>query len=337
MENRMKKNRSILLLLFAVVLFVSCEVDFSPNAEWKDVPVVYCVLDQDDDTTWARVERCYLGNADIHTYSSVSDSFNYQPGAIRVALLAYHNGVLQDSLPFTYTERTRREGEFANEAQPMYYCRTKDLLKENCQYVIHVWRNSDNTLIASSKPVSLVVQTAEKVITKPWSSGRFGFYDRNGSSSAFCRIEWPALQNARRYQPVVRFYYSIDDTVMYEDFMCGNVPGSTASSYYLYYPRVTFLEELQQRLKNDPREKVYLRMFDIYLMACSEELNAYLSTESVASSDVDMRQVYSNIDNGIGVLGARRTHLYITVPGDSSNVNNVGLYYFLMNLGINMI
>ena len=95
------------------MLMTSCEVEFSPNAEWKNVPVVYAILDQDDDTTWVRVQRCYLSDGNIYQYGSHSDSINYPQGSISVALLAYGDGALKDSIAFTYTERDRDAGAFA--------------------------------------------------------------------------------------------------------------------------------------------------------------------------------------------------------------------------------
>ena len=325
------------VVLAALLLLTACDVEFSPNAEWKDIPVVYCVLDQDDDTTWARIERCYLGEDDIYGYSSVSDSFNYPQGSIQVSLIAYHNGLPVDSVDFQYTEVERSDGNFANHSQPMYFFPTGSFLREDCTYKLRLRRVSDGSRIAMSQSVPLVVQTASQVISRPTNTGSFGFYDKNGSSAAFCKIEWPALSNARRYQPIVRFYYSIDGEEMYEDFLCNTVMANTASTYYTFYSRASFLEELYLRLKDDPREKVYLRRFDIFLTACSEELNAYMSTIAASADIDDAHEMFSNIDGGVGILGSRRTHLHKTVPGDSSNLANTGLYYFLMDLGINMI
>ena len=82
------KTRIILFAMLAL-LASSCKVDFSPNAEWKDVPAVYCVLDPEEDTVFARVQRCYLGEDNLYTYTQIADSTNYQQGDISVSLLAY--------------------------------------------------------------------------------------------------------------------------------------------------------------------------------------------------------------------------------------------------------
>ena len=39
----------IIACLFSLFL-TSCKVEFSPNAPWRDVPDVYCVIDPEEDT-----------------------------------------------------------------------------------------------------------------------------------------------------------------------------------------------------------------------------------------------------------------------------------------------
>ena len=91
-----------IIIAAAMLLLTSCEVEFSPNAEWKEIPVVYCLLDQDDDTTWARVERCYLGEGSIYSYSGNTDSINYPAGSIEVQLVKLYNGEEQAYIEDNY-------------------------------------------------------------------------------------------------------------------------------------------------------------------------------------------------------------------------------------------
>ena len=83
----MKRLFYILALVLGMVQLTSCEVEFSPNADYKEVPVVYCILNQDEDTTWARIQKCYLGENDLNSYTDIKDSTNYPEGAIEVKLL----------------------------------------------------------------------------------------------------------------------------------------------------------------------------------------------------------------------------------------------------------
>lgn len=339
MRDNKGNMKKIYILFFPVLLLLaSCEVEFSPNAEWKEVPVVYCVLDQDDDTTWARVEKCYLGDGDIYSYSSISDSFNYPEGYLQVALLAYKNGQIVDSMPFTDSVVDRENGDFVATDQPVFFCRTRNRLDVENTYVLSVRRASDGSLLTTSQPVPLIAKTRDQVISKPTNTQTFGFYDHNsGSPTAFCRIEWPALQNARLYQPVIRFYYVVDGDTTYIDLKCSTVKGTANRvSYSTNYSRDMFLADVKKQLQDDPRQKYFAKKVDIYLMACSEELNAYMNAVS-ATSDIDQsHEVYTNMTDGLGIVAARRTHLYKRVPADTSVAPNQGLYYLLKNLGINM-
>ncbi len=324
---------SHLLLPILALLVTSCEVEFSPNAAWKETPVVYCVLDQDDDTSWVRVEKCFLGEGSIYSYGHIADSVNYPQGALRVTLVAQRDGQAVDSMDFTYTLRQRDTGLFAGSLQPAYFCVTKGRLKEDCRYVLNIRRTSDGALIASnsSSPLALIRQTNEVLIRKPSNTGKFGFYDDGPN----LEIVWNALENARRYQPRVRFYYEEYGDTHFVDLLCGNrtVTGN-AQTYSLLYPRNQFLVDLRNALQHDTASKRYVRTADIYLTACDEQLNAYMNMATQTTSIEDGRQQYSNVDGGLGIVAARRTHLYKTVPVDSSDKANAGLHFFLKELSI---
>jgi hypothetical protein len=338
----MKPIKPILYLL-AALLFVSCEVEFSPNAKWKNVPVIYCVLDQDDDTTWARVQRCYLSEDNIYSYGLNSDSINYPQGSIEVYMMAYENGVLKDSIPFIYTLRNRQEGNFAGGAQPIYYCVTRTgssrRLRDNYQYVLIVRSTADGHIIASSEPVSLIRQTDATLITRPSITvttnndtiGGFGFYDVNPTTNKrnACIIKWNLLDNARLYQPFVRFYYQEEGVTRYVDLLC---PTSRTTS--VTYTRDNFLEDLKNKLQADTLPKRYLKRVDLYLTCCSEELNVYLSTASQMGGLDQDHEVYNNINGGVGIFASRRTHLYKRMPSDTSLNSDNGLLYYLLNLGV---
>ena len=150
----------------ALMLLSACEVEFSPNAQWKEVPVVYCVLDQDDDTTWIRVEKCFLGEDNLYMYSSESDSFNYPQGSIAVSLLEYRDGALRNTIDAQYTLRPREEGNFAAGQQPVYF--TTAHLDERNMYQLEVRRTADQSILATTEPIPLITREAsQSLFVKP--------------------------------------------------------------------------------------------------------------------------------------------------------------------------
>ena len=323
------------------MLMTGCEVEFSPNADWKNVPVVYCLLDQDDDTTWVRVQRCYLSEGNIYQYGSNSDSINYPQGSISVALLAYQDGTLKDSIAFTYTEIDRDSGAFAYIAQPVYYAVTKNKLRENYTYVLNVRNTADGKILATTDPITLIKKTNGTLISKPSITvtpsgdtlGGFYFNEMDPASGAqgACVIQWNPLENARLYQPMVRFYYEAGGTRHHVDLLCPRVTSSTSE---VRYTRDQFLNDLKTKLIDDTSDKHYIPHVDIYLTCCSEELNAYISTSSQGTSINQEHETFSNIIGGVGVFAARRTHLYKGMPSDNSIQPGVGLHDLLLHLGV---
>lgn len=325
-------------LLLTPFLLTSCEVEFSPNAEWKNVPVVYCLLDQDDDTTWVRVQRCYLAEGNIYQYGSNSDSINYPQGSIQVALLAYDNGTLKDSMPFIYTERDRDSGDFAYQAQPVYYCVTTNRLRESYTYALRVYNTVDGSLLADTKPISLIKKNSGSLITKPSitvtpsNDTLGGFYfnemDPISGTQTACLIQWNLLENARLYQPMVRFYYEAEGEIRHVDLLC---PRASSRTSEVRYSRQTFLDDLKLRFQDDTTAKRYIPQVDIFLTCCSEELNAYLSLAAQSNQD---HEVFNNIIGGVGVFAARRTHLFKHMPADNSIQPGNGLKDLLIHLDV---
>lgn len=330
-------------LLFTVLLVASCSVEFSPNAQWKEVPVVYCLLDQDDDTSWVRVEKCYLSEGDIYSPARISDSVNYPEGSINVSILAYDaSGNLRDSIPFEYTMRPRLDGNFVSGDQPVYYSVTSGRLREDWRYQLYIRHSSDGSLIAASQtPIRLIKQVSDRIVNKPSYTvnrttgiayGQFAFYGAYNT----CQIEWDTMANGRLYQPIVRFYYSVNGDTTYIDLKAPSATSRGTSPFLsVNYPRYTFLADVKAQLQNDTSSKKYLKMVDIYMTVASEDYNAYISSINAGSTITQGREPYTNIDGGLGIFAARRTHLYKWMPADSSNKAE-GLYTKLINLGVGL-
>ena len=316
-----------LTLAVAATTLASCEVEFSPNAEYVETPVVYCVLDQDDDTTWVRVERCFLENGNIYNYGSQSQLYTYPQGSLRVTLLAYRDGRLVSSHLLADTLRAHAEGNFDNAPQPIFYTVTP--LDTTCMYQLQVRHADNDSLVAYTDSIPLLLQTEESLITTPSNTQRFRFI--NGK----CRIAWNQLDNARRYQPFVRFYYGENGDTLHVDLFC-NIVTSTplATDYQLQ----SFLNSLKEALKADTNHKDYLELADIYLTACDEHLNVYMNSVNTGNNLNQTTDTYTNIHGGVGIFAARRTHLYKNFLADNSmnpiQSGSPGLRAYLKELGI---
>ena len=318
---------SFVTLAAAILMLTSCEVEFSPNAEYVETPVVYCLLDQDDDTTWVRVEKCFLEEGNIYNYGSQSQLYTYPQGTLTVTLIAYRDGQWAGSIALAETLRPRSDGDFDETPQPLFFTTTP--LDTTCRYKLEVRHAVNDSLIATTDSIPLILQTDERLVTTPSNNQRFRFV--NGS----CRIVWNALENARRYQPFVRFYYGEDGDTLYQDLFCSV---ETSGRLSTDYPLQSFLNSLKEALKDDTNHKDYLELVDIYITACDENLNVYMNSVSSGTNLNQATDTYTNIRGGVGIFAARRRHLYKNLLADNSmnpiNTPNPGLRAYLRDLGI---
>lgn len=340
----MKKTFPVFALL--LLAFTSCKVDFSPNAPWREVPSVYCVIDPDEDTVWARVQKCYLGEDNLYNYSSIVDSNYYLSNQIAVHLLAWRGNpddentrsILVDRWVFNYTEiQGKPEGDFPAGLQPIYYCVPGRKLKADtaCFFQLLVLRNpSGDTLArATTKLVGFrdltihLRDTVEEVLEEPNSLKGHNFRIERGDIKA----TWKPVPGGRRYQPIVTFYYKRN-----HDTCSLVIPGKTfpqAGSAKAYLSESRFLSIIKNHLKDNTDTLTTVNNVDITIAVCNEDLTAYINSHDRSIMGGQETQTYTNIKGGVGVFASRRTHITVNVPSDSlGNTNN--LPQKLVDLGV---
>lgn len=350
-------KKQILLVSLVTLLLTSCKVDFSPNAPWRDVPDVYCVIDPEEDTVWARVQRCFLGEDNLYNYAPLADSNYYAPNDISVYLLAWkgrrENGVqliptdqLVARWQFTYTERAGKpDGNFPSGMQPLYYCvpGARQLeVDTGCVFQLVVIKNATGDTIASSttnlvgfldKTIRLR-DTNEIVLLSPNSAraNEFGF--RVG-----CRgvIKWNTVPRGRLYQPVVTFFYRKNG-----DTLSLDIPGTPLinerDAQWLTSSSITstrFFSAIKNHLKDNTDSLFFVNNVDISILVCNEDLKAYISSHQNNVTSGQEYSTYTNIDGGVGIFGSRRTHIRVNVPCDSIGTPAPQFIdYELLNLGV---
>ena len=65
------------LLLSAVVFINSCKTDFDTIAPYKEVMVVYGLLNPNETTQYIRISKAYLGEGNALVMAQQGDSINY--------------------------------------------------------------------------------------------------------------------------------------------------------------------------------------------------------------------------------------------------------------------
>ena len=73
----MKKLSSLLLVLSALLMFNGCSNDFDINASYKEITVVYGLLDTNQDTTYLKINKAFLGDDNALIMAQIPDSSEF--------------------------------------------------------------------------------------------------------------------------------------------------------------------------------------------------------------------------------------------------------------------
>src|ERR1700722_3574820 len=141
---------SILGLALAVIGFTGCSNNLNVNAPYKDITVVYGLLDQNDTTHYIRINKAFLGQGNANTMAQVYDSINYPAGALTVSLQDYDpNGDPPTNLPLSTTMNIPvSPGVLSYPNQIEYY--TKAALNPNDLFKLVITNNQTGKVVTGS-------------------------------------------------------------------------------------------------------------------------------------------------------------------------------------------
>lgn len=117
----MNKLKYLLFLLVTIVFF-SCETDIDVNAEYKDIPVVYGLIDPQDSVHYIKINKAFLGNANALDLAADANNFNYAAGELDVIVEEWNETakIQSYSLVRTVNEIPKDPGIFDNSENVLY-------------------------------------------------------------------------------------------------------------------------------------------------------------------------------------------------------------------------
>lgn len=322
-----RKNHYILLLttlFLASILFVSCQVDFDPNSHWTETTIVYGVLDQDSDTSFLRIQKCFVGEGNYLEFAKEKDSIYYKQDELEVRIYSFYpwdtNGwdisYAHKKYEFIYTESyTKPEGGFYSEISPIYYCVTKNNLPSDDGQNPFVYRLEIRNLRTGNIVNASTYLVADYKITKP-EGNQFGFPSIQNvgvlTSGWITQTSNSKGEMARLFQPSIRFHFLEDNNPTYIDINYSPKFNpfqnkETEITYKIYGDN--FLYELENIIRaRGMKERKFMygkEFFELFIYGCNRDLYEYITNNETTNSLVE-RPLYTNINNGIGIFASRR-------------------------------
>ncbi len=317
--------KKILYILIGASLIFSCDNDIDVNANWKDVPVVYSLVDQTEDTVWVRLSKAFLGEGDVFMMAQQPDSLYYND-IQNIFLEEFDengNPTLRTfQLIPDFTSRTKPEGIFDSDNYRLYRTDFSGVgadtldLNEDYQYQLVVNRGENRPYITAKTEL-----VKDFDINKPRNNQNISFSGPTNEQA----IEWESAVNGSLYETRLYFHYT---EVRVTDFSSPvDLSDSTQKVFEFRMPDKTaatltgsqdmstsrtgqaFLTAFLKELTIDPNIVRIPRKFDVEILVASEEFTTFINVNKPPTGIVRERPDFTNVkigdDDGVGIFTSR--------------------------------
>jgi hypothetical protein len=313
----MKNIIAVFVLISSLLFAAGCSNDFDMYADYKDITIVYSMVDISTDTTWVKITKAYTGPGNALLMAQNPDSSNY-PYKLDASIVGKKNGsnldpIVLDTLtihnkPITDTiinenGDTTIINPFYSPNQLVYY--GVGSLDKEAEYTLSINKN-DSELTASTNLVNSFS------VTSPVN--RIAFTDSPTSPDG--KIEWHSTKHGIRYEVLLRFNYlelspGQEDTLKkHVDWFLGVVvakSGNGDEELVETYSGPQFYSLLESELEPIPNVQRWVDDVDITIASGSQTLATYLDINAGTGSLLDEVPTYSNISGGSGIFASRYT------------------------------
>ncbi|GAB4325788.1 MAG: hypothetical protein Kow00127_18520 [Bacteroidales bacterium] len=314
------------------LLLAGCETDFDTTAPYRDITVVYGLINPNDSMQYIKVNKAFLTDDNVLTYAADPDSSQYNP-PLQVWVEEWtRTGDSVRAWPFdTTTVYNKEPGQFYFPEQVIYKWQ-KPEFPYSVKYIIeglndtvgveYFWLNPDNIYRLKIKnPQTGKIIEAESELVEDYTITQPGF-------ASFIRFvpdpvnprpfTWEQPGNAGRYDVEIRFnyrelFFSSSDTLdKYIVLLKQSVQADPNSSEMsIYYWDDSFFSACYNLIPySDPSVEAQVKdrftgTIEVIVDAAETQLALYMEVYEPSTSIVQEKPDFSNITNGIGIFSSR--------------------------------
>jgi hypothetical protein len=314
--------RKVLFFTISIIsLFLgSCSNDLEINAPWKDVTVVFGLLNKNETTHYIRISKAFLGEGDALQFASQFDSLYYNPDLLDVKVYRVYNGVVEDSfLCAAVTDIDKDPGIFSSPSQILYsfdatltssVSATNDRL-QNSIYRLVV-KNTQTGNVASSE-TELVSNIT--LITPGNAIDELPLYPQNATL-----IKYKTGENGKMYELFFRFKYREYSLLDQSDIVSkvveinlgritnDNTDGGkemrmTIENSSIYQ---ALFAAIPKSTPENPKYR-YADSLQFQINVAADDMTTYLNVNQPSNTVAQERPQYTNIENGLGLFSSRNS------------------------------
>lgn len=315
------------MLLFGLIIS-SCSTDFNVTTSWKDVAVVYGLLDASDTAQYIKIGKAFLDpTTNALLIAQNPDSLYYKD--LTVELQEFSNGNLVNTIQLEKVDGNteglvKDTGIFANTPNTLY--KTTQTLNQDDSYTLNATEQDNGTQITAT---TKIVNDFSILIPTPTLKINF-------LPGLTYKVTWYSAANGKIYDLVIRFHYveisNSDPSNQQQKFVdwpvfanfrtAGTTPGTTESFDINNDNLYTFLGNY---IPDDQTVTRKMDSCDFMFSVGGTELDTY-NQVYIAQQGLTSGQVlptYTNIDNGLGLFSSRFHKNVNNIQIDSRTIDSI--------------
>ena len=322
----MRYLRIILVVLIFLPVLYSCNNKLNVNADWRDITVVYGLLSQNEDTTYIKITKAFLGEGDAMQFAKIPDSSTY-PDKLDVKMEAWSGSNLVKTYVFdTITIHTKEAGDsiFYYPYQLVYYSPTGHL-DQNNTYRLKITHKKTGIVDSAS---TTLVHSFNIEIPDPY------FRQVDYIPGHNFEVEFDPAFGGKRYQLVIRFHYSETtsngtvpksiDWLVFDNYQVADPYETVTEPILKSFSSDLFYTVIKGNIKIDPNVISRTALWVDYIFSvASEDLNTYMEVSEPSLSIIQERPSFSNIYNGIGLFSSRFVNKIDTVHLGNTTLDQI--------------
>lgn len=331
-------------MVVSLMVLASCSADVDIYADYKEIPVVYAIIDAQADTNFVKITKSFCGTNDnpvnANQAAQLYDSSNYSEklDAYIVELKSIPGQSFEPTgrriVLDTMTIHDKMEGVFYAPHQKLYYTTERfntNSVNEKYRYQLCVITPDHDTVFSETSVVGGNVTVGTSMVSF-----------QSHPSNAFSKLIFSSTEEGILYDIGMQFNYlegRPGQTLTHKEVTWHHnakllsayekVP-HTENLYWFYYSVNTLFNCLERAIgadtiadENHPNIVRYIGDFYVFVSAAGEDYYNYQQFLQMSQSGLTMSSEYSNIEGGCGLFSSR---IFVKQQADLSSNTKLDLF-----------
>lgn len=290
------------------LIFTSCETDIETNAEYKDMTIVYGLLDPSETNHYIKINKGFIGEGNANDLAANANNYNYANGEISVKIDEYESsGNLKTSYTLVRTENEipKDGGVFDNNTNVLYKFVEPNLNSEN-----------NYRLVIFNSSLAKEVTAETDIVNEPVVNNFDEIKLRNQSGNSLAHIfEVTPSYNLGRIKADFLFNYtefytntsdSVDKSIRISmgEQLASNINGNILSFTITGNDLFSAIEsQVPAVTANILKRKINSATVEFIL--AGNELSTYMTVNDPSVGVSQNKPDFTNIENGLGLFSSR--------------------------------